>query len=72
MAPLEKANQLVKNFPLEAWGKEHAMSCVDEIILALSKGYMTNDIEVAEFQDEQINYWNQVKVELEKMKFGGI
>jgi len=63
----KKAEELVKNFALGGWGKDHAITCVDEIIDTAMTGYLVNDRAVAEFQIKMRDYWKQVKTEIEAL-----
>ncbi len=59
MTAKEKAKELLNTFAVGGWRKEHAISCVDEII-------KEHDEEVLESNDvNRINYWEQVKIEIE-------
>jgi len=65
-SPQEKAKELIDLFyyPTLRWAlihaKECAIKCVDEIL---------NEIDWHDFEtpNEQINYWQQVKQEIEKI-----
>ena len=63
----KKAEELVKKFALGGWGKDHAITCVDEIIDTAMTGYLVNDRAVAEFQIKMRDYWKQVKTEIEAL-----
>ena len=63
----KKAEELVKKFALGGWSKEHATTCVDEIIDTAMTGYLLNDSKVAEFQIKMRDYWKQVKTEIEAL-----
>jgi len=64
MTPKEKAQELLDKFSVGGWRKEHAMSCVDEIL---------NTIYNEDFQGHLIDeigandYWEQVKIEIEAL-----
>ena len=63
MTPKEKANQLynkmVVDFDIDNWQtKQCAINAVDEIIELLWHTYKNED---------EYRYWNQVKIELEKL-----
>ena len=61
MTPKEKAQELLSKFAVGGWRKEHATTCVDEII----KEY---DEEILESNDvNRIEYWRQVKDEIEAL-----
>ena len=63
----KKAEQLVKKFALGGWGKDHALNCVNEIIETSMTGYLLNEQSVSEFQIKMRDYWQQVKIEIEKL-----
>jgi hypothetical protein len=63
----KKAEELVKKFALGGWGKDYAITCVDEIIDTAMTGYLVNDRAVAEFQIKMRDYWKQVKTEIEAL-----
>jgi hypothetical protein len=63
----KKAEELVKKFALGGWGKDHAITCVDEIIDTVMRGYLVNDSAVAEIQIIMRDYWKQVKTEIEAL-----
>lgn len=45
----------------------NAKYCVDEIIKALGVGLLLTDTSIYNFQKSQIEFWNEVKQELEKL-----
>jgi len=63
----KKAEELVKKFALGGWGKDNAITCVDEIIDTAMTSYLVNDRAVAEFQIKMRDYWKQVKTEIEAL-----
>lgn len=58
MSPREKAQELFNKFALGGWGKEHAIGCVDEILIAIQ------DLPIDEVNWD---YWQSVKQEIEKL-----
>lgn len=67
MEAKKKAEELVKRFALGGWSKEHAITCVDEIIDTVMTGYFLTDSKVGEFQVKMRDYWKQVKAEIEAL-----
>jgi hypothetical protein len=70
MTPKEKAEELVDKFNYESKhylmldAKQCALIAVDEIIKECCKSSEKKD---AKYQDERINYWQQVKHEIENI-----
>jgi hypothetical protein len=74
MTPKEKADELVKKMYIVHsnsasditlyFAKRSALFAVDEIIKECCKSSEKKD---AKYQDERINYWQQVKQEIEKL-----
>jgi hypothetical protein len=56
--PKEEAQELTNKFALGGWGKEHALTCVDAILIAIQ------DLPINEVNWD---YWQQVKKEIEKL-----
>ena len=75
MTPKERANKLVNtyynsimsflsnNMKLEN-AKKGALIAVDQIIL---EQYKSSELKDARYQDERINYWNEVKQEIKNI-----
>jgi hypothetical protein len=69
MAPPEKAVELVNKYlqiydGRVSFAKQCALIAVDEIIKECCKSSEKKD---AKYQDERINYWQQVKHEIENL-----
>lgn len=70
MTPKEKAQELVDKFNYESKhylildAKQCALIAVDEILKECCKSSEKKD---AKYQDERINYWQQVKHELNNL-----
>ncbi len=70
MTPQEKAQELVDKFNYESKhylmldAKQCALIAVDEILKECCKSSEKKD---AKYQDERINYWQQVKHELNNL-----
>ncbi len=70
MTPKEKAQELVDKFNYESKhylmldAKQCALIAVDEIIKECCKSSEKKD---AKYQDERINYWQQVKHEINNL-----
>ena len=70
MTPQEKAQELVDKFNYESKhylmldAKQCALIAVDEIIKECCKSSEKKD---AKYQDERINYWQQVKHEVNNL-----
>lgn len=47
--------------------KECCLNTVNEIIETAMTGYLLTDKEVSEFQIKMRDYWQQVKIEIEKL-----
>jgi hypothetical protein len=62
-----KAQELVKKFAGGGWGKNHAITCVNEIIDTAMTGYFLNEQAVAEFQIRMRDYWTLVKTKIEAL-----
>lgn len=60
----EKAQELLDKFAVGGCRKEHAMSCVDEIIKELLIIEFNYDLD---FHSDLLPYWNEVKVEIEAL-----
>lgn len=63
----KKAEELIKKFALGGWGKDHAITCVNEILATAMTGYLVNDRKVRDFQIIVRDYWKQVKIEIEAL-----
>ena len=61
MTPKNKAQELFDKFALGGWGKEHANSCINEIIESIK--YLEKDISYINL----LEYWEEVKEEIEKL-----
>jgi len=61
MSPKEKAQELFDKFALGGWGKEHANSCVDEILDVIK--LMSYGIRYLSARD----YFQEVKQEIENL-----
>lgn len=55
MTPKEKADELIGKFSVGGWSKEHAMTCVNEIIKQADNWGVVS----------VKGYWQQVKTEIE-------
>lgn len=69
MKPKEKAKELLVKFARGGWRKEHAISCVEEIIKEYNEEILlSNDINsIMVFYFNRINYWEEVKAEIETL-----
>jgi len=64
MSTKEKAQELLDKFAVGGWRKEHATSCVDEIIKELKSIEFNYDLN---FQSDLLPYWDGVKSEIEAL-----
>lgn len=69
MWPNQKAVELVKTFAIGGWGKENATEAVDEIIKAIRTTTGHCDLRYLDRLEVEsdIDYWNEVKQEIEKL-----
>lgn len=69
MTPKEKAQELLNKFTYQLTGKLFAIhlanECVDEIIKELRN--VVENYDLYKLERNEIAYWQQVKVELQKM-----
>lgn len=64
MTAEEKAQELLDEFAVGDWGKEHAISCVNEIIKELLSIEFNYNLD---FHSDLLPYWNEVKIEIEAL-----
>lgn len=64
MSTKEKAQELLDKFAFGGWRKEHALSCIDEIMKELISIEFNYNLD---FHSDLLPYWNEVKIEIEAL-----